>query len=88
MNGVMEGYTNKIKNQLFGLLKEREKGRDWEKFLDHILIEFSGIPTEQRGIYFYKIYFKLNSLRFLSYEYFRTTIFDCMSLLGTPNGLL
>ena len=34
-----EGYNNKLKNKLFGLLCEYEKGREWEKFLDSILIE-------------------------------------------------
>ena len=30
---VKEAYNNKLKSKLFGLLCEREKGRDWEKFL-------------------------------------------------------
>ena len=37
-----EGYNNKLKNKLFGLLCEYEKGREWEKFLDSILIELLG----------------------------------------------
>ena len=28
---VQEGYNNKLKNKLFGVLCEREKGREWEK---------------------------------------------------------
>ena len=39
---VKEAYNNKLKSKLFGLLCEREKGRDWEKFLDSILIELMG----------------------------------------------
>lgn len=77
-----EGYSNKLKNRLFGLLCEREKNRDWEKFLDSILIELMGYPEEEKTINYYSIFYKLSSLRFLSYEYFRTTIFDCMSLIG------
>lgn len=81
ISDIQEGYYNKLKNKLFGLLCERERNREWEKFLDAILIEFMGIPEEERTINYYILSYKLNSLRFLRYDYFRTTIFDCMSLL-------
>lgn len=77
-----EGYNNKLKNKLFGLLCEFEKNREWEKFLDAILIELYGFPEERRTINFYILYFKINSLRYLNYKFFRSTIFDCMNLLG------
>ena len=80
--GMEEGYNNKLKNELYGLLCEREKNREWEKFLDSILIELYGYPEERRTINYYILYFKLSSLRYLKYEYFRSTVFDCMSLLG------
>ena len=35
----LEGYNNNLKNRLFGLLCEREKEGEWEKFLDSIVIE-------------------------------------------------
>ena len=79
---VKEGYYNKLKNKLFGLLCEFEKNREWEKFLDSILIEIMGFPKEERTINYYILFYKLSSLRFLKYEYFRTTVFDCMDLLG------
>ena len=41
MTYAQEGYTNKLKNKLFGLLCEFEKNREWEKFLDSIIIELS-----------------------------------------------
>lgn len=84
---MQEGYLNKLKNKLFGLLCEREKGGDWEKFLDSIVIELLGFPEENRTINYYSLFHKINSLRYLRYEYFRTTIFDCMSLLSL-NGIL
>ena len=77
-----EGYNNKLKNKLFGLLCEYEKGRDWEKFLDSILIELLGFEEERKTINYYILYYKLSSLRYLSYKYFRTTIFDCMGLIS------
>ena len=79
---VKEAYNNKLKNKLFGLLCEFEKGREWEKFLDSILIELSGFSEEEKTITYYILFHKLSTLRYLKYEYFRTTVFDCMNLLG------
>ena len=79
---VEEAYNNKLKNKLFGLLCEFEKGREWEKFLDSILIELSGFSEEEKTINYYILFHKLSTLRYLKYEYFRTTVFDCMNLLG------
>ena len=82
MKEVKTADNTKMKNKLFGLLCEREKGRDWETFLNSILIELMGQPDEERSINYYILYYKLSSCRFLSYDYFRSTIFDCMTLLG------
>ena len=78
---VREAYTNKLKNKLFGLLCEFEKDREWEKFLDSILIELMGFEEEEKTINYYTLFHKISSLRYLNYKYFRTTIFDCMGLL-------
>ena len=82
MTEYLEGYNNNLKNRLFGLLCEREKEREWEKFLDSILIELMSYPEDRRTINYYRLYTKVASLRYLSYEYFRKTVFDCMSLLS------
>lgn len=79
---IDEAYNNKFKNKLFGLLCEREKDREWEKFLDSILIEMLGFPDSQKTINYYILFHKLSALRYLRYDYFRTTIFDCMGLVG------
>lgn len=79
---IYEGYSNRLKNKLFGLLCEYEKRGEWESFLDSIIIELMGIPEENRTINFITLQNKINSLRFLNYNYFRKTIFDCMSLLS------
>lgn len=86
MTSVQMGYNNKLKNKLFGLLCEFEKGREWEKFLDSILTELLGIEESERTINYYILYYKISSLRFLKYEYFRSTVFDCMSLLSKELG--
>ena len=79
---VQEAYQNKLKSKLFGLLCEREKGREWEKFLDSILIELMGYSEEERTINYYILFHKLSTLKYLRYEYFRSTIFDCMDLIS------
>lgn len=85
MNPYQEGYYNKLKNKLYGLLCEFEKDRDWEAYLDSILIELNGIPEDSRTIDYYILFHKISSLRYLSYKWFRTTIFDCMTILGRGN---
>lgn len=79
---VLEGYNNKLKDKLFGLLCEYERGREWERFLDSILIELEGFNLDERTIDYYSLYHKIASLRYLRYEYFRKTIFDCMTILS------
>ena len=79
---IRDAYNNKLKSKLFGLLCEREKGRDWEKFLDSILIELMGYSEEEKTINYYTLFHKLTSLKYLRYEYFRGVIFDCMDLIS------
>lgn len=79
---VQEAYTNKLRNKLYGLLCEYEKGREWEKFLDSILTELMGFEEERKTVNYYSLFTKLSSLRYLRYEYFRSTIFECMGLIG------
>ena len=79
---VKKVYNNRLSSKLFGLLCEREKGREWEKFLDSILIEVMGCSEEDRDADYYILFYKLSTLRYLKYEYFRGTIFDCMDLIS------
>ena len=91
---VHSGYLNKMKNRLFGLLCEKEKKGEWEKFLDTILIELLGFPDNSKGINYYMLFYKISSLKYLDYVYFRRTIFECMNLVdsldaqGDANGIL
>jgi hypothetical protein len=79
---VEDLVSAKLKSQLYGLLCEYEKNREWESFLDSILIELMGYPEEEKTTAYYRLFYKISSLRYLSYKYFRTTIFDCMSLIS------
>lgn len=78
---VYTGYLNKLKNKIYGLLCEQEKNGEWEKFLDSIICELIGFDESQKTINYYILLSKLNSLRFLRYEYFRKTIFECIGLI-------
>lgn len=83
---VNKGYINKLKNKLYGLLCEKEKSGEWEKFLDSILIELAGFPEERMTINYNILCRKLSVIRYLNFEYFRKTIFECMNLLETLEG--
>ncbi len=43
INATFDGYKNKLKGRLYGVLCEREKDGEWEKFLDSIIIEVRGL---------------------------------------------
>ena len=83
---VKDVQQAKLKSQLYGLLCEYEKGRDWEAFLDSIIIELMGYPEEEKTASYYTLFHKITSLRYLSYKYFRTTIFDCMNLISKDSS--
>lgn len=79
-DAIIEAYKDKMKNRLFGLLREREKDGEWEKYLDTILIELMGYNDNSKTIEYYTLYSKLASCRYLSFKYYRKTIFECMNL--------
>ena len=82
MDEVTSAYKNKLKNKFFALLCEREKEGEWESFLNNLYIEIFGCKKFLKTINYLELQAKMSSLRYLSYPYFRSTIFDCMSLLG------
>ena len=87
-NFTFDGYKNKLKGRLYGLLCEREKDGEWEKFLESLCIELHGLGAN--SINWWPLMGKVNMLKYLSYEYFRKTIFECMNLVGgldMPNEL-
>lgn len=75
-----EGYKNKLVDRLYGVLCEKEKDGEWEKFLDTIIVEIYGIGANT--INFWTLIGKLNMLHFLNYKFFRKTIFECMNLVS------
>lgn len=69
-----------MKKKLYGLLREREKEGEWEKFLDTILIELLGYDDSCKTIDYYILVSKLSACRYLAFKYYRKTIFECMNL--------
>ena len=63
---IRQENNNKLKSELFGLLCEYEKNRNWERFLDSILTELLSIEEERKTPTYYKLYSKIRSLRYLS----------------------
>ena len=70
-----------MKNRLYGLLCEREKEGSWEEFLDNILIDLNNFKDEDKSYDYYLLISKLSSCRYLSYKYYRKTIFECMNIV-------
>jgi hypothetical protein len=64
---IREAYRDKMKKRLFGLLREREKNGEWEKYLDTILIELLGYNDSSKTIDYYTLYAKLASCRYLAF---------------------
>lgn len=84
MNNMFEeGYTNRLKNQLFKILCLKDESNPiWEKQLDNLLIELNSFDDKNKAINYYALVNKVSMLRYLNHKYFRETIFDCMQLLG------
>lgn len=85
---TFDAYKNKLKGRLYGLLCERERDGKWEAYLDSLIIEIKGLGAN--SINWWSFIGKLQMMRYLSYEWFRTTIFDCINLvsgLEFPNEL-
>lgn len=80
---VFQGYKGRLKNKLYSLLCEREENGKWERFLENLVIELMGYARELNSINYWALIGKMCSLKYLSYEYFRSTIFECMSLIST-----
>jgi len=70
-----------LKNRLYGLLCEKEKDGSWEEFLDNILVDLGNFSEKERSYEYFVLVSKISNCRYLSYKYFRKTIFECMNLI-------
>lgn len=87
-DGAVEVNLNRLVNQIYKLLPNREEGINWEKPLSTIIEEFSGMDRllfDQHKILF-PLLCKLEGLYTLTdeedFQLYRRTIFECLSLVG------
>lgn len=79
--------NRRLTNQLWKLIPMRENQEDWEKQLDTVILEFVGLNELFVGPVYLQILSKLEGLRVkqVSFELYRKTIFECISLLQELN---
>ena len=79
---IPEEYREKLKGRIYGVLCEREKNGNWEKFLNSIIVEVYGFSKNTESAYLWAFLGKLCSLKFLNDKTFRNTIFECMNIVS------
>jgi len=83
---AIQNNLNRITNQIYKLLPNREEGLDWEKPLETLIIELTGMGSllpDQTELF--SLLCKLEALKMLTEEddfaSYRKTIFECLSLM-------
>lgn len=77
---------NRITNQIYKLLPNREEGIDWEKPLQTLIIELTGmVNLIQNQTELFSLLCKLEALKTLKdkddFLLYRKTIFECLGLM-------
>lgn len=75
--------VQRLTNQLWKLIPMREHEEDWQKQLDTVILEIAGLNEIFIGSSFLQMLSKLEGLRVeeTSFELYRKTIFECISIL-------
>lgn len=83
-NEIVKSDMNRLTNQVWKLLPMRENQEDWQKQLNTVVIEITGLGEVflQHPI-FLQILSKLEGLLIIptNFEFYRKTIFEIISLL-------
>lgn len=84
----IEKNINKLINQTYKLLPDREEGIDWKRPLDTIIEEFVGMnDLIGKEELFFSLLCKLEGLYSLDSDkdffIYRKTIFDCLGVMNT-----
>lgn len=79
--------AQRLTNQLWKLIPMREHEEDWNKQLDTVILEIVGLNEIFEGPTFLRMVSKLEGLRVeeTTFELYRKTIFECISLLQELN---
>ena len=85
---AVDANLNRLINQIYKLLPNREENIDWTKPLENIIEEFSGMKELIIGnsVLMFQLLCKLEGLMLLTNEedfaLFRRTIFECLTLVS------
>ena len=82
-DSTINEYLHKLKNQIFKLLPLREEDSEWEKWLETLIIETTGVnELFSNKIDFIKLLGKLEALKDLEeFSLYRKTIFESINLV-------
>lgn len=90
---ILNTRLKKILNQIYKLLPSREQGVDWEKPLETILQQLSGMQRLINENCPYDFFILLNKLQGLyclkqekDFSLYRRTIFECLNLINEIRG--
>ena len=88
-NSAIDANLQKIINQTYKLLPNREENIDWQTPLSTIIEELSGMARllEPSHEYLFSLLCKLEGLNLLTREedffLYRRTIFECLNIMST-----
>lgn len=74
-------YREYLKGKYYGILRDCEKGWNYDKLLDSLLIELIGNFEDFDCELLNSLYSKTCALKYLKYKYFREDIMSCMKLV-------
>lgn len=79
----LDKNIKRLTNQLWKLIPMRENEENWQKQLDTVILEIAGLNEILISPLFLQLLSKLEGLRVkeTSFELYRKTIFECISLL-------
>ena len=79
--------VQRLTNQLWKLIPMREHEEDWSKQLETVILEIVGLDEIFIGPSFIQLLSKLEGLRKedINFEFYRKTVFECISLLRGIN---
>ena len=79
--------VQRLTNQFWKLIPMREHEEDWQKQLETVIIEVAGLNEIFDNSIFLQLLSKLEGLRVVdtSFELYRKTVFECISLLRSAH---
>ena len=83
----IEKNIKRLTNQLWKLIPMRENNEDWIKQLETVIIEIAGLNEIFIDPHFLQLLSKLEGMRLIemNFEFYRKTVFECISLLQELN---